>query len=881
MNPDELPSGTVTFVFTDIEGSTVLLRRLGGAYQELLDRHRDIIGAAFEAAGGVVIEEQGDALFAAFARASDAVAGALNAQLRLAAATWPQGATVRVRMGIHTGEVSVSSGSGYVGLALHEEARIASAAHGGQVLVSEVTHDLVGESLPPGARLSDLGLHAFKDVPEPRRIYQLDHPGLPSSFPPIRSLRHSPVVRLPAQPTPLIGRETEIASLRRLLLDEGVRLVTLTGPGGIGKTRLAIETASGVADRFPHGVYFVPLETITDPRLVPGTIASVLGVQESPGRSPEEYLLSFLSDRRLLLILDNLEQVIETVGFVDRTLNRAPDVEVLVTSRASLGLRAQREFQVPPLALPAAGRLLSVSELEAYSAVRLFLQRARAVDEGFRLTVDNAPAVVEICRRLDGLPLAIELAAARTKVLSPGQIMERLDDRLGLLTTGPRDLPARQRTLLAAIEWSSDLLNEQELELFQNLGVFSGGFDLAAAERVCSLSPGVDILDCLASLVEKSLVRSAPSPDGTVRFSMLSSIREYAARRLEELPRAADVKRAHAEHFAELAESADRGLRGPQQVAWLSRVKLETDNLRLAMRWYVDQRAPDRVADILWALWIFWWNGAHFNEILAMTEEVLSGSVGMTNGNRARVLCVRGAATFFIGDYATSTDQLRAALPLFEAAGDMGGAAYALLPLGFAAPFRAAPEEARPALERAHRLFGRVGDDWGSAVSLLALGRLSEMEGDLGGAMDRLEEAVQIARRAGVTDALMWTVTNLGWVRVSRRRYEDGAAAFGEALDLSLEIENFEVTARCLEGLAAVATARGELRRATFLFAAADALRSEHGLPEWTPERPRYDDILARLEKEWEDFAADWAAGRTLAVEQAVAEARRMSKQRA
>src|SRR5215207_8321907 len=531
----ELPSGTVTLLFTDIEGSTRLLEEVGEGYAELLGGHRQVLRDSFARHGGVEFGTEGDAVFAAFAGAAGAVAAAADAQRALA------GGPVRVRFGIHTGEPTVTDHD-YVGLDVHRTARIAAAGHGGQIVLSEATQALLDDEL----ELRDLGEHRLKDISTPVRLFQVGR----NHFPPLRTLSGG---HLPLEPVTLVGRQQEVAELTRLLGTERCRLVTVTGPGGIGKTSLAVVAAAELLESFEHGVTLVELAAITNPALVLPAIAEALGVEGDVDRH--------IGAREQLFVLDNLEQVVAAAGELSRMQSFCPNLSLLVTSREPLRIAGERELPLAPLAEAA--------------AVELFRQRAQAVQPGFS---SDDGRIAEICSRLDSLPLAIELAAARVKVLSPDQLLLRLNRRLPFLTAGRRDLPERQRTLRATIEWSHDLLAAEEQRLFARLGVFSGGWTLDAAEQVCDAE-----LDVLASLLDKSLVRR----DGE-RFSMLETIREYAVERLEASGGANELRRRHAEYFTELAEESRGDYLGPAQAAHRTRFREDWDNVRAVFRWALE-----------------------------------------------------------------------------------------------------------------------------------------------------------------------------------------------------------------------------------------------------------------------------------------------------
>jgi predicted ATPase/class 3 adenylate cyclase len=618
----EAPSGTVTLLFSDIEGSTRLLQRTGESYADLLAEHRRLLHEAFERHRGFEVDSEGDAFFVAFASANDAAAAAADAQRALAVHEWPVGAEIRVRMGLHTGEPRFVEGR-YVGLDVHHAARVMAAGHGGQVLVSESTRALLDERF----RLRDLGEHRLKDLSGPQHLYQLQIDGLRDEFPPLNTLENRPT-NLPAQPNPLIGRARELEESAELLTSADVRLLTLTGTGGAGKTRLALQLAANVVDRFENGVFFVSLSPIRDWELVGPAIARTLGLREQAGETVVETLTEYVRERKMLLLLDNFEQVVAAAPVLAGLMASAPKLSLLVTSRTPLHLSGERIYPVPPLALPDPERLPDASDVAEYAAVRLFLERAQAALAEFEVTPENAQAVAEICVRLDGLPLAIELAAPRVRALPPPALLRRLDERLKLLTGGAQDVDARQRTLRAAIEWSYELLLSQEKRLFAELGVFVGGCRLETAEALCD--PGgdgrIEILDLLESLVEKSLVRQKADPDGEPRFWMLETIRDYAVERLAATAESAldEARRRHAEFYCSLAELVDVSSRTGDHAALLVRLDAESANLRAALEWARESDDGKLMLRLATALWGFWATRGYVAEGRLALEEALA-----------------------------------------------------------------------------------------------------------------------------------------------------------------------------------------------------------------------------------------------------------------
>ena len=585
---------------------------------------------------------------------------------------------VRVRIGLHTGEASLSAKT-YVGLHVHRASRIASVGHGGQVLLSDATRSLVADSLPDGVGLRDLGEHRLKDLEHPERLWQLVIDGLQSDFPAVSSLDATPN-NLPTRLTTFLGRDAEIEAIGLLLADH--RLLTLTGPGGTGKTRLSLEVAGRVMRHYPDGVWFVELATITDPDLVPSTIAQTLGLSERGGRTPTERVIDHLGARRALIVLDNFEQVLGAGASVNELLAACPNLAILTSSRSALQVSGEQEYPVPPLGLPDPTNLPSLSQLSQYEAVALFIERARAVRPGFEVTNENAPAVAEICVRLDGLPLAIELAAARIRVLTPQAMLGRLGDRLGLLSAGSRDLPARQQTLRGAIAWSHDLLEEADRELFARLSVFVGGAGLDEIESVCS-GEGGDTLDGLTSLTEKSLVRQAEGVEGESRFTMLETIREFAIEQAKERGQWDGLRERHARAFAELAPEAAGHVMGTGSRVSLDRLDLEHDNLRAALGWSMEH---DTEAALLLCheLWRFWQRRGHLAEGLERAEAALAlPDAAAHPAARADALSAAAGLAYWRADAERARMHYEAEIEARTALGDRPGLAEANYGMSF------------------------------------------------------------------------------------------------------------------------------------------------------------------------------------------------------
>jgi predicted ATPase/class 3 adenylate cyclase len=873
--PQHLPTGTVTFLFTDIEGSTRLIQSLGDRYLAVLQDHRAIIEDAVHANGGAVFGTEGDAVFAAFPEVVPALDAALVSQRGLASRAWPDGHELRVRMGIHTGEV-VLVGGDYVGLTLHRVARVAAAAHGGQVLLSEASRTLASGSLQDGIGLRDLGEHRLKDLSRPERLFQLTADGLPDSFPALRTLEVKPN-NLPPQLTTFVGRE-EVETARRLLA--GTRLLTLTGPGGTGKTRLALQLAAESMDAFPDGTWFVPLDAVDDPGLVPSAIVQALGL-EAGSQPPLELLIEYLRGRPMLLVLDNFEQVVDAATTISRIIRETSETKIVVTSRVVLRAYGEQELPIPPLGLPDVSEPRSAEEAARSEAVRLFVERAMASSPSFRLTDENAPAVADIVRRLDGLPLAIELAAARTRILPLEALRARLDQRLALLTGGARDLPERQQTLRGAIDWSYDLLEEPDRLLFERVGVFAGGACLTQAEAVCGPASelGQEVLDGLASLSEKSLVRSLPDADVEPRFAMLATIREYALERSLARGELEALRDRHVAAYLALVESSLGQLGGSNRRRLLDRLGLDHDNLRAAFDWAIERRQALAALRLATGLWRFWQTRGHLLEgrsrmdralALAQTDGTLSDAV------LAEAYGAAGGLSYWLGDMDATRSNYETALDHARRAGEPRLLAEALYNAGFGhkelADGRAVYVGARRYFEDALAAYETLGDGLGIANAHWALGLAATDERDVIGARQHTEEALRRYEAVGDAFGAGWSHHIVGLLDLVEERADDAEPHFRAALDIFAAAYDQSAIVILLLDFAGLAQARGDRSRYWYLAAASDSLgrSTATGLADASIEFLNW----RRPQRPTDDAEAEtaWARGATLTIDEAIEE---------
>jgi predicted ATPase/class 3 adenylate cyclase len=914
----DLPTGTVTFMFTDIEGSTQLWEQSPAEMKAATARHDAIVEEQVARHGGIVVRPrgEGDSRFAVFARASDAVAAATALQEALYAEVWPTARPVRVRLALHTGEADLRGGD-YYGAVVNRCARLRAIAHGGQTLVSQTTGELVRGVLPGGTALRDLGEHRLKDLDRPDRVFQLLSPGLPSDFPPLRSLDLLPN-NLPLQLTSFVGREREQAEVRRLLAT--ARLLTLTGTGGCGKTRLALQVGAELADAFADGVWFVDLAPLADPALVPQAVASALGVHEVPGRSLRETLADSLRRSDVLLILDNCEHLLDACAqLADALLRACPRLRILATSRELLGIAGENAWRVPSLTLPDARQTPAVAGLTQYDAVRLFIDRALAALPTFAVTNQNAPAVAQLCWRLDGIPLAIELAAARVRVLTVEQIAARLDDRFRLLTGGSRTALRRQQTLQAAVDWSYQLLSEAERLLLQRLAVFAGGWTLEAAEAVGTGEriAGSEVLDLLAALVDKSLV-VAEGQGAHARYRLLETIRQYAGEKLLEAGKVGLVRDRHRDWYAGLAARGEPEPDGPVQEEWLGRLEAEHDNLLAALAWSLegDLGVGLRLATSLGG---FWGRRGYIVEGRRWLEAFLAQAPATNDPEdqrvRARALRSAGVMASDQQDRGAAWAFLDESLTLFRALGDQRGVAAALKNQGIELlRGGATAERIQATLEESLALWRALGDQFGVADTLQTLSFLAARErddararrlmdealplyrasgrsvvyvlvergwfawgrGDLARAWRDLEEGLGIARRVGIKGAISLALLALGCLALEEGERGRARASLEESARLLQESGMLWVFYLGLAYLGHRAVNQGRYVPGVRLLAAAEAVYPGHAIiaslqPLAHPAERAKAVAAGRTALGEEAFAAAWAEGQRMTLEQAVA----------
>ncbi len=868
----ELPSGNVTFLFTDIEASTQLWERYPAEMPAVLARHDSILRNAIETRNGHVFKTIGDAFCAVFPDAVDAVQAAIDGQLAL---SHESGLEVRVRMALHTGSADERDGD-YFGRTVNRAARLLAIAHGGQTILSAATHAAIAGPLPAPLSLVDLGYQGLKDLQEPEWVRQANHPDLPDTFPPLRSLqlyRHN----LPCQVTSFIGRESQLAEVERLL--SSARLLTLTGSGGVGKTRLALQASANVIQEYADGVWLVELAALTEPSLVAQTVATHLNVLEEPGRPVLETLADALRAKNLLIVLDNCEHLIEASARLAESLLRAcPQVRMLATSREPLQIQGEFTYRVPSLDIPQPKGRTSARDLVESGAVRLFHERAAAFAE-FEITPDGTDAVAQICRSIDGIPLAIELAAARVRTLPVQEIARRLDDRFSLLTRGSRTALPRQQTLRALIDWSWDLLTPPERVMLHRFSVFSGGFTLEAAEQVGtdrqdlfqnpkSKIQSPDVLDLVTQLVDKSLVVTENRPSG-LRFRLLETIREYALDKIRESGEESEFRRRHFDWSLKLAQEAQPHFEGPGMQEWLDRMELEHGNLRAAL-----SHAPTGEDRLQLAIEMhrFWFVRGYLAEGRESLEGALRDGSGADAAQRAKALNSLGILTWRQGDLEAARSAITAGLELRLGSGDRSGAAAALNNLGLVADDEGDLEAALNYFEDAAGIYRELGDRARIGMVLANLGANLIEQGDLEPAIAASEEFLAIAQETQDPWCTAAAWHNLAEIAFRKGDLDGARSLAGQALALTAELGDGTQIYQILMLFGEIALAEGSPGRAAELLAAMEALQTAQGLHVNNLDRVCYDrargEAKSRLSRE--DFTACWERGSALTCEDAV-----------
>jgi predicted ATPase/class 3 adenylate cyclase/Tfp pilus assembly protein PilF len=915
-----LSSGTITFLFTDIEGSTPAWEQHPGDMRSALEQHNTILQQVAANYNGQVFKIVGDEFQVAFTDPAQAVEAAIDIQHQLANTQWPSATgPLRVRMGIHTGEAQPDGVGDYVSThTLNRVARICSAGHGGQILISLVSAELARESLGDRAQFQDMGAHHLKGMSQPEHLFQVVAPGLPVDFPPLVTLT-GPNHNLPMSRTAFIGREKEIVQVQFLV--ETSRLVTLTGFGGVGKTRLSLQVAHALLEDFAEGVWWVELAPISDPDRIVDAIAEVLSVPEQPDRQLIETLENTLCQDKRLLVLDNCEHLIEAcASLADRLLRNCSELHILASSREPLHVEGEVTLRVPTLSLPKFD-CADVEDLLDSEAARLFLERARTALPEFELTETNCQAVQQVCEQLDGIPLAIELAAARVPVMQVSQIAARLDQVFRVLTSGSRTAMPRQQTLQATIDWSYQLLSQEERGLFERLSIFGGGWTLEAAEAVCS-DQDIDeylVLELLTNLTDKSLVMLDRRPDREGRYRFLETIHQYTRQKLEGAGQVNNFSRRHLSYYLDNAEKNAKGLVGDDQIGALNRMEGEADNFRTALSWSL--AAPDTSEEsvrLVVALGEFWllrgnlhegrqWLSAvlsqeetcaypaerakalHLAAMMAYRQSdyaaskaaweeslQISREIG-ESGRRGVHLALTGLGNVAteVGDYETAPQLFTEALEITRQLGDVSSQADVLRNLGWAAMRPGDYQLASDYLEEALVLFRGLNHKVGLASTLSGLGEMALRQGDLNRAQSLVEESLELRRELDDKWGIGASLGTLGWAALSGEDYERAQQILGESLSVRQELGDKGGIAWCLEKLALTAQYLGQQQRAARLYGAASAIRSSIDSVIDPADLSAYEQNIAALKGALgaQDYSAFWAEGQAMTLDEAVAAA--------
>ncbi|HUP17842.1 MAG TPA: DUF4062 domain-containing protein [Acidimicrobiia bacterium] len=832
-----LPSGTMTFMFSDIEGSTQLIEQIDGAYVDVLGSYQGLIEGVVRARGGVIVDREGDGVFSAFPEPTQAMEAAVEIQRSLALGPVAQGVSINARIGLHTGRAT-PNGTGYVGLDVHRAARIGAAGHGGQIVLSSTTYELLADSLSSRQwHARDLGAYALKGLSRAEHLYQLEALGLRNDFAGVRA-RKAVEARLPQQLTSLVAREAEIQQVAAMLQRPDTRLITLTGAGGIGKTRLALAIAAEVSDAYPDGVFFVSLAGVTDRSQV--LIAIAEETNTTIGSSPLESLADALGSRQLLLILDNFEQVVTAASDITGLLARSPGLNVLVTSRVALRVLFEHEYQVEPLAVPA--DVNSLTDVTSAAAAQLFEERARAVRPDFEVTIDNARSVATIVRRLDGLPLAIELAAARLRMLSPHALAEHLGRSFDVLGQGPQDLPARQRTLRSTIDWSYALLTEDEKQVFRHLALLEDGWDLEAGSAVAA----IQAVWVIESLIDKSLVRVIADDSVESRFRMLVTVREYGREQLEAAGEDQQARSRRDRYYLEVATRAASGLQSTIQGSTMRALDHDWENIRATAEGLIEVGDFENLIRLAHSLWIYLWLRGHVAESSIWLAPLLGRERFLADDMQGLLLWLLAGGSFEAGDYQQALDWLDESIPLLTAAGDEEGAVWARYVRASTLPaFGVGDDELQVELNDLLDRFQTMRSQWGQAWVRINLAMLFSCRGDWAGALEHAIECLHLAKSMENKSMIAQAHATLGLISVAMGNTKEARESVVRSLDIHRTITYREGLAYVLDGLASLALSQGDGNRAMTAIGAAEGLRSRLGFRPWPAMRWYLDMTLA------------------------------------